>query len=364
MTVFLFILILGILVFVHEAGHFMVARWSGVAVEEFGFGFPPRIWGIRRGATIYSINWIPFGGFVRLQGEQQDEEHRTDSFVQAPFKKQAAIMVAGVVMNALLAWVLLSATLWFGTTIDVTQAPKNAQANITAIRTESVVNPDSAASKAGLHDADHVISVQGTVVKTTDDVIALVKQQNYPTVTVIVDRDGVEKTLTITPTASSDHPRYGFGVQTLATVKYPFWVAPWYGASATVDLARQTFIGFWGLLRDLVVRAKVSDDVTGPVGIAVLTGQVVQYGVIATLQFMAMLSISLAVVNILPLPALDGGRLLFCAIGGVRGRPMSTRVEGVIHTIGFYVLITAVILLSIRDVSHYKILDQVRTLFQ
>ena len=108
MAVLFFIIILGILVFVHELGHFVVARWSGVAVEEFGFGFPPRIFGRKRGATTYSINWIPFGGFVRLQGEQSDQAQRPDSFVKARFSRQLAIMVAGVFMNVVLAWLLLT----------------------------------------------------------------------------------------------------------------------------------------------------------------------------------------------------------------------------------------------------------------
>lgn len=364
MAILLFIVILGVLVFVHEAGHFLVARWSGVAVEEFGFGFPPRLIGIKRGPTMYSLNWIPFGGFVRLQGEQQDTTGRSDSFVSAPYPKQAAIMVAGVFMNAILAWVLISTTLWLGTSVDASQIPKNSHIRVSNTRTEATVSAESAAAKAGLQTYDHIISVQGQSVRTTDDIIAKVQADNYPTISVVVVRDGAPQTLTITPEAAADHPRYGFGVQTLADARYTWWSAPWYGAATSIDIGRQTVVGFWSLLKNLVIHAKVSQDLTGPVGIAVLTGQVIQYGFIATLQFMAMLSISLAVVNILPLPALDGGRLLFATIGRLRGKQVSMRLEGIIHTVGFYVLITAVILLSIRDVSRFKLLDQVRTIFQ
>jgi regulator of sigma E protease len=358
-----FLLILGVLIFVHELGHFMVARWSGVVVEEFGFGFPPRIWGVKRGSTMYSINWIPFGGFVKMQGELEDEQHRPNSFVQAPFKKQAAILVAGVAMNAILAWILVTATLAIGTTIDATTKPNNHFVRTSAARVEAVVSDNTAASAAGLRNGDRVTAVQGQPVQSTEEVINLVTAAQYPTITVNIVRDTTPLTLTIIPRPASDHPHYGFGVQSLLTVRYPWYIAPWYGATTSLDLARQTALSFWNLLKDLVVRAHVSPDLAGPVGIAVLTGQVVQFGFIATLQFMAMLSMSLAVVNIVPFPALDGGRLLLGAIGRLRGRAISLKTEGVIHTVGFYVLIVAVILLSIRDVSRFQLLDQLRSFF-
>lgn len=364
MTIFLFILILGILVFVHELGHFAVARWSGVAVEEFGFGFPPRIIGVKRGTTTYSLNWIPFGGFVKLQGEQEDGAHRADSFVQAPFRKQFAILIAGVFMNALLAWVLLSVTFMAGVGADLASVPQNKHIAISTTRVEALVTDGSPSAKAGLKTGDIVTTVNDQPLSSTDQIISLAQSEDYPVLRLKVQRKNEIKDIQITPQSVDSGPRYGLGIQQVVTVRYPWYIAPWYGLQAGFDMTRQTFIGFGALLRDLLTTAKVSSDVTGPVGIAVLTGQVAQYGFIATLQFMAVLSISLAVVNFLPLPALDGGRALFVFLGHVRGKPVDPRIEGIIHTIGFYTLLILILLLSVRDVSKFGLVDQVKGLFQ
>lgn len=363
MTVLLFIIILGILIFVHELGHFMVARWSGVAVEEFGFGFPPRIFGIKRDSTTYSINWIPFGGFVRLQGEQADETKRPDSFVQARFSRQLSIMIAGVFMNALLAWLLLSITLIVGVKTDSANIPNNHQAIISAPYIEAIVNDATAAGTAGLKNGDIVRSINGQALTTTEQVISFTKDNNYPPLVIEVQRNNDVRLINVVARRENDRPIYGFGLQSLATVRYPWFMTPWYGLTTTVDMIGQTAVGFGKMLHDLVTTAKVSSDVSGPVGIAVLTGQIVQYGFIATLQFMAILSVSLAVVNILPLPALDGGRAFFVIIGKIRGRPVNTQIEGTIHTIGFYLLLLIILLISIRDVSKFKLLEQLRSLF-
>lgn len=364
MAILFFIIILGLLVFVHELGHFLSARAAGVAVEEFGFGFPPRMIGIKRGRTILSINWIPFGGFVRLQGEQEDTEQRPDSFVRARFSRQLVIMVAGVVMNILLAWVLMTMTLVIGTKTDASMTPHDRFAVASPARLEAIVTDGTAASDAGLRNGDRVLDINGVAYTSTEDIIQATKDQQYPTLNVRVERNNTPIIISIAPRTASDHPRYGFGVQSLLVVRYPWYIAPWYGFTSVIDLISQTAVGFGHLIRDLVVTAKVSPDLTGPVGIAVLTGQVVQYGFVATLQFMAILSVSLAVVNILPLPALDGGRALFVTIGHFRGRPVNTRIEGTIHTIGFYMLLLVILLISIRDVSRFRLLEQLRSLFQ
>lgn len=364
MTVVLFIVILGILVFVHELGHFAVARWFKVAVEEFGFGFPPRIFGFKRGSTIYSINWIPFGGFVRLQGEQEDGEKRADSFVQAPFRKQFAILAAGVFMNGLLAWILLSVTFMVGVSADANSTPINDHIRTSTPRVEALVTESSPAASAGLRTGDVIVAINGQSLSSTEQLIALAQAENYPALRLDILRQRTAQTITVQPRAADQSPRYGLGIQAVVTVSYPWYLAPWYGLQSGFEMTNQTLIGFGTLLKDLVTTAKVSSDVTGPVGIAVLTGQVAQYGFIATLQFMAILSISLAVVNFLPLPALDGGRALFVFLGRLRGRPVNPRIEATIHAAGFYTLLLLILLLSIRDISKFRIVDQLKGLFQ
>lgn len=364
MAILYFFLILGILVFVHELGHFVMALRSGVAVEEFGFGFPPRLVGWKRGPTIYSLNWIPFGGFVRLQGEQHDQAGRPDSFIQAPFRRQFAILSAGVLMNLILAWLLITVTLIAGVNTDATTIPANHFVRRSPVRVEALVSDGTVAAQAGLRTGDQVLTINGQPLHSTDEVINLAATNHYPKFSLAVQRGQNLTTIDITPQASADHPRYGFGIQAVTTIHYPWYAAPWFGLGTTAQLIQETLAGLGRLIRDLVVTARVSPDVTGPVGIAVLTGQVVQYGFIATLQFMSVLSISLAVVNFLPLPALDGGRAVFTFIARLRGRPLNTRVEGTIHLIGFYALLLAIVLLSIRDVHRFQLIEQLKNLFR
>ncbi len=364
MTLLLFILILGVLVFIHELGHFTVARWLGVAVEEFGLGFPPRMVGITKGPTTYSLNWIPFGGFVRLQGEQEDGAQRPNSFSQAPFRKQFAILIAGVFMNAILAWVLLSITFVAGVSADPTALPKNSFIRVSQVRVEALVTAGSPSATAGLANGDIILTVNGQTIESTEKLINLAQANDYPVLNLSVQHQRKKVDIQITPRPAGQTPRYGLGIQQLVTVRYPWYIAPWYGLTTGADMVKQTFIGFGRLVKDIVTTAKVSSDITGPVGIAILTGQVAQYGVIAVLQFMAILSISLAVVNFLPLPALDGGRALFVFLARVRGRPVNPRIEGIIHAVGFYVLLLLILLISIRDISKFQLFSKLKDLFQ
>ncbi len=364
MVILIFIVILGLLVFVHEFGHFSVARLSGVAVEEFGFGFPPRLFGWRRGGTIFSLNLIPFGGFVRLQGEQGDQAKRSDSFSQARYSHQFAVMSAGVVMNVILAWFLLTLALVIGVKTDSASIPTQSFVQRDQPQVEATVSKDSAAAAAGLKTGDVITAVNGLPLTSTEEIINLIKSKQYPPLVIDFLRGQVSKQIKILPRAESTSPRYGLGIQSVTTVRYPWYVAPWYGLKSVLNLIGQTIAGFWHLVHDLILTASVNPDLTGPVGIAVLTGQVVQFGFSATLQFMAILSISLAVVNFLPLPALDGGRAVFLTIARLRGRPINTHLEGAIHTVGFYLLLSLVILLSIRDVSRFHLFAQLRTLFR
>lgn len=364
MAILLFIIILSLLVFVHEFGHFFAARKSGVVVEEFGFGFPPRLIGWRKASTVYSLNWIPFGGFVRLQGEQEGTAEQPGSFTTAPFRKQLWIMSAGVIMNAVLAWALLIITLVIGVTVDTDNTPRNRWAKLSDQRTVLVISEGGAAAAAGLKPGDVVTAIDGQAPGTTDDLIRKTAAASYPAVVLTVTRDGAPIDISVTPRPADDRPRYGFGLEAIGRLQYPWYVAPWYGLTSAVELTGQALTGFAQLFRDLLTTAKISQDLTGPVGIAVLTGQVVQYGFTATLQFMAILSVSLAVINFLPLPALDGGRAVFAVIKRVRGRAVNPRVEGTIHAVGFYLLLILIVLLSIRDVSRFGVVEQIRSVFQ
>lgn len=360
MAILVFIVILGVLVFVHELGHFVSARRLGIAVEEFGFGFPPRLVGRKVGATIYSLNLIPFGGFVRLQGENNDSENRADSFVMAPKRKRFAVMIAGVVMNYLLAGVLFTLVLGVGIRTNLESPPADRVHQTTDSKVESYVVADGPAFKAGLKDGDLVTSVNDLPLTTTAQIVDYTAQHDYPVLNIVVQSDtGQTSTYQVSPDrTATPSPRYGFGLQYTGIVRYPWYWAPVYGAKMLVDITGLTLAGFGSLIKNLVVSGQVSADVTGPVGIAVLTGEITKLGLIPILQFTGLLSISLAVINFLPLPALDGGRAMFVIIEAIRRRPVSQRVESMVHAVGFYLLLALIMLISIRDFRRFEIFSK------
>lgn len=366
MSALIFILVLSILVFVHELGHYLAARRARVGVLEFGFGFPPKLWSINRGGTRWSINLIPFGGFVRLEGESDPQTDSPTSFARSSLRHKFAILAAGVGMNYLLAWLLLTTAFTAGITVDPTSLKTNQWQNISQSRIQAAVSESTMAAQAGLLTGDQILSINGRQFKSTVEVIAYTSGENYPDLQVVVKRNGKTEMITI-PAAErqkQNQPVYGFALQPIAKLAYPWFVAPWYGLTTTVNFTAQTFVGFGTLISDLAATGRVSDDVAGPVGIAVLTGEVSRLGLISLLQFTAVLSISLAVINFLPLPALDGGRALFVLLERLRGRPFNPRLEQAVHATGFYLLLLALVFISIRDVQRFGVIDRVMNLFQ
>lgn len=365
MAILLFILILGILVLVHEGGHFFAARWSGIRVEEFGFGFPPRLWGFRHGTTMYSLNLIPFGGFVRIYGEQGEGGNETDSFLRAAAWKKYIVLLAGVLMNLVLAWVIITGVLVAGLPSDVSTMPHDRWARYSQSKTEALVSAGGAVAKAGLKSGDTIVTINGQTFTATDTLIEYLQKTQYPPLTIVFSRAGVTQApIVVSPQADGSHPRYGLGILTTATLHYPWYVAPWYSIKMAIHLTGQTFAGFASVIRQLVTAGTVASDLSGPVGIAVMTGEVSRLGFISVLQFLAILSVSLAVVNVLPLPALDGGRVLFLILASLRGRPVNAKVENIVHAIGFYALIAVLIAISVRDIQRYHLVDQIRSLFR
>jgi regulator of sigma E protease len=366
MAFLIFIVVLSILVFVHELGHFWVARRFKIGVHEFGFGFPPKLWGIRRKDVLYSINAIPFGGFVRLVGEGEGEENAPNSFLRASIPKRLAVLLAGVCMNLLLAWVLLSAVLAIGIRVDLNSPRLLKDGSISQIQTEAFISPDSSAAEAGLMAGDIVKTVNDQPLTSTAMLIEFTKKNNFPPLVLEVDRDGQAKTITVQPKLPSEPntPVYGFGIYQTGLIQYPVWQAPVAGLRVTGIFTVETVKGLGRFLSDLITQGRVAEDVAGPIGIAVLTSEISQLGLGPLLQFMAILSISLAVMNALPLPALDGGRVLFTVIEGLRGRPVNANRERLIHSIGFITLLVLIAFISVRDVRKFEVWDRIVNLFQ
>ena len=357
LTILIFVVILGLLVFVHEFGHFIVAKRSGMAVEEFGFGFPPRLFGIKKGGTIYSINWIPIGGFVKIVGENGDNLS-PESFASKGFWPRFLVLVAGVTMNFILAWLLISIGLTSGLPTVIGEGETlGPTAHVGPAHVSLVeVVPNSPASEAGVKVGDTIFRINGTEVSSIEQAQDLTKQNAGHATTYEFKRGDSDFTKTIVPRANPPEGEGSLGValSSVAKVSYPWYESIWRGLTTTLMLVWATLSAFGHIIAQWVQHQPVSQALSGPVGIAVLTRDVAQLGFIYLLQFTAILSINLAIINIMPFPALDGGRVLFLIIEKLRGKKMDQKAESMANAIGFSLLILLMVFVTIKDVNHYS----------
>jgi regulator of sigma E protease len=366
-TIITFVVLLGVLIFVHELGHFIVARRAGMLVEEFGFGFPPRLFSFKRGETTYSINWIPFGGFVKIRGENGEDADDPRSFAAGKFGARARVLAAGVGMNFLLAFVLLWIVNAVGTTAAVDPDVPLPNGAIVGAQTVTITNvvAESPAATSGLRPGDDLLLVDGTTPTDEQSVATAVAAKAGTQLTLHVRRGADEFDHRVTPRAAPPEGEgpLGIGLAVTATVRYPWYQAAWEAAQQEVFVAGQIFVVFGRLISGIFNGNGVAADVAGPIGIAVLTGHVRALGFVALMQFAALLSINLGIINALPIPALDGGRLLFLLIERVRRRKVSKKVEQIVHSVGFAVLILLIAAVSVRDVLRYDVFGRIRDLF-
>lgn len=353
LTIIIFIIILGLLIFVHEFGHFLVAKKNGVKVEEFGFGFPPRIFGIKKGETVYSINLIPLGGFVKIFGEEGEAKENHRSFAAKKIWQRAIILLAGVAMNVFLAAIVVSLGYGLGlpTAIDDSQMVSGAKVQITEIA------PNSPAQIAGLKSGDIVVKILAEEelnnIGKVNEVQNFIAKNKGEEIVMTLQRGRDVREVKVVPRINPPVGEGALGVD-LARVTNVFY--PWY--QAIYEGVKTTFILIWTitvalgyLFWQLVSQGRAPGaEVAGPVGIFSLTGQAAQMGFVYLLQLTALLSINLAIINALPLPALDGGRVLFLIIEKIKGSPVSQRIERAIHSAGFVFLIILMLLITVRDV--------------
>ena len=369
-TIIVFILVLSLLVFVHEFGHFFSARRLGVRAEEFGFGFPPRIFGVYKDKngkwkkvwgnkkvednsdTIYSINGILVGGFVKIKGEDGDNKDNSDSFSSKKIWKRAIILSSGVLMNVVLASVLISIGLMIGLPryLSDEKLPdsvivKNEQVSIVEVM------EDSPAALAGFQVSDNIMSINDTKIKTGEEVVNIIASSTEE-VSIVVDRSGETKEIKVSPEIKPENNVKTIGIAFLdsATVRYPWYLAIWEGIKMTGQLLWAIIYSLFDLVRNLIIGSNVAVEVAGPVGIANLTGQMFRLGLIYLIQFTALLSLNLAIINILPFPALDGGRLLFLLIEKIKGKPVKQEIEAVFNNIGFLLLMALIIWVTLKDI--------------
>ena len=345
------VLILSFLILTHELGHFIVAKKSGVLVEEFGIGLPPRIIGKKIGGTIYSINALPFGGFVKLHGENygEDIKYPRKSFLNKSKGIRIKIIIAGVLMNFLLA--IIS----FGVVYSFTGISKDT-GNVKVIE----VVQNSPAQIAGVLVGDIIRKVDEKDVTDTSEFITLIGEKLDEKVLVEIERtlgDKKEiKKIRMVPRVNppEDEGPLGVVISSAETYYPPIWQRPfvgiYYGFKEAIYWGITIIQGLYFMIIGLF-SGEVPQDVSGPVGIFAVTTEAAKYGILSLINFIGILSVNLAILNIIPFPALDGGRVLFIAIETIIGKKVQPKIENLAHTIGMMILLILLIILTTRDIQ-------------
>ncbi len=358
------ILSLSILILVHELGHFSAAKIFGVKVEEFGLGFPPRIFSKKIGDTIYSVNLLPFGGFVKIYKEHGEfsevlknrEKDRTEDrkeldkkkgLVDLAIWKRVIIMASGVFMNVALAFVVLSVIFTVG-------ASRYIMIN--------EVLDKSPASMAGLIEGDLILGaskdIEGEEVKlkepvTGESFISFVGERPEVPVNLIIQRGEEEKKIIVfsraDPPPGEGH--LGIFLSDIGFEKMPFFTSIIQGAKTTFFSLGIVSIGFFNFFTELFLNPEIVETIAGPVGIFSLAARAGQLGFVYLFQLMAFISLNLAVLNLIPFPALDGGRILFLIFEKIKGKPISLKTQGIVNAFGFFLLILLMIVVTIKDIK-------------
>jgi regulator of sigma E protease len=350
MSLLLFFLTLSILVLIHELGHFLAAKSRGVLVEEFGLGLPPRIFGVKIGETIYSINLFPFGGFVKLFGEEADRKIDKKLKNRAYFYKKnwekLIIIISGVLGNFILAWFLISYLFTQGVPV-----PSN------KIKVEKILK-NSPAAQADLRQGDIIKKViltnnQSYQLESAQDLILISNKYRGKKITLIINRNNQEIKKILVPRINPPKGEgpLGISISSFEEKKYLWYQAPFYGLIDSIKITHKIINEIVKTSISILTLKKTNIDVAGPIGIAYYTNQVAQLGKNAYLQFLSLLSLNLAVINLLPFPALDGGRLAFIIYEMISRRKINKEFEQKLNMIGFFILISLAIIISARDIS-------------
>lgn len=349
-SILVFLIVLSILVLSHELGHFLVAKKNGILVEEFGFGLPPRIFGKKIGETLYSINALPFGGFVRLHGEQEGEGvvDPKRAFLNKSKRVRAMVVIAGVIMNFILAIVA------FAVVYSFTGVPRD-----TGKLRVVDVSVGSPAQTSGIVAGDIITKVGKDTITSADDFINKVAALKGKKTTLEITREvnGQTSVLKVQITPRQNPPEgegpTGITITTMEIYYAPILLRPFYGIyygfTDAIHWGKTIFLGLWELFVNLF-KGQIPRDVSGPIGIFAVTTEAIRYGVLTLINFIGILSVNLAILNIIPFPALDGGRLFFIGIESVIGRKIVPKVEATINTIGMMILLALLLAITIGDV--------------
>ena len=373
----------------HELGHFLVAKRNGVGAEEFGFGFPPRIVGLykdkngkrrlvwgnkpveeivkKEEETVYSLNLIPIGGFVKITGQDGEEKINPKSFAGKTIWTRFKILFAGVGMNIILGVVFLAIAFQIGLpeAVDDKASYENSKIQI------AQVVKGSPAEEFGIAMGDEIVAVvfggKEERINSTEQFQNIIAENAGKNITLLLlpfgEKSIIEKEIAVRESAPEGQGLLGVVLVKTVFTSYDFFESFWLAIKAVFGIIVAIFVFLGNFLISIFSQKPIQADVAGPIGIAVLTGQVAKLGLAYVLQFTAMLSVNLAIINLLPLPALDGGRILFLLFEKIKGKPINQKIEGFAHMIGFLFLIGLMILITFKDFSNFQIIDKIKGIF-
>lgn len=340
LTILAFFGVLAIVIVAHELGHFATAKACGVKVEEFGLGYPPRLFGIKRGETVYSLNAIPLGGFTKMAGEEDPKVER--SLASKGVGTRLLVLSAGSLMNAILPFLLLSIAFMVPHDVWIGQV------------TVDEVAENSPAAIAGVRAGDTIISINDKPIDNTGDLSRYIQLNLGGEITMLVEHDDAnQEEVKLSPRWRPPEGEGAIGVAVITkdpiveSQSEPFWRAIPMGVGQTIE----TMVLFKNGILSLFIGTATVGGVAGPVGIAQITGEVAKAGISPLLEWTAFFSLNLAILNLLPLPALDGGRIAFVLLEWVRrGKRISPKREGLVHLIGFAMLMAFILAVTFQDI--------------
>ena len=367
MNILIFFIILFVLVIVHEFGHFSTAKKFGIRVDEFGFGFPPKLFGWKKGETEYTLNALPFGGFVKIFGDTPDAFNALDdqtinsadyerSFIGKPKWQQAIVLFAGVFANFVLAWLLFSVGFMSGLPTSVgSQSEGQVLKNIHLVVVS--VLPNSPAQDAGLKSGDKIIKVesgQDSIPEINPDTLKsfiLAHPNEELQIEYLRGKEESQEVAVKPKVNENGKPAIGISMDQIGTAKLSLIPALFEGLRLSLFLTKATAVGLFTFITEGITGRGSLDDVTGPVGLVGIVGDAYEFGFAYLLSFAALISINLAIINLLPFPALDGGRLFFLLIEKIKGSPLNQKAVNMANIIGFSVLIIFMLVITFKDVA-------------
>lgn len=349
LTAILFLIVLSILVFVHELGHFLFSKLFKVRVDEFAIGFPPRIFSFKKGETEYAINALPLGGYVKIHGENPEaDDDKTDkrNFQNISWWKQVLILSGGVLFNILFAWILMSISLMIGTSkISIDGLDQKYIQGDKKVIIHQVIK-DSPADKSGIKPGDFILSINDKEVRDIEEIQSEI--QNAPkNFNIILSSKNSTSSVNVT---KSDGNTIGVGLASVAKVQMGLFPSIWYGAQGTYNLSFQIFEGVINFFKKLFIGQGSWEEVSGPVGIAKVVGDSSREGFVSLLFITMLISISLAAMNILPFPALDGGRIVIALIEGIIRRKLPLKIVNALNSVGFILLLILMLIVTFKDI--------------